>query len=77
MNFQCSVPLFFILRDDPFLRVAVGYTVSGAKLVEEVLAADAEVCFLCCCAVVEACVDYLFRVVSEMSIDSVRMSEAR
>jgi hypothetical protein len=69
--------LFFILRDDPFLRVAVRDAVSGAKLVEEVLAADAEVCFLCCCAVVEACVDYLFRVVSEMSIDSVRMSEDR
>jgi hypothetical protein len=67
--------LFFILRDDPFLRVAVRDAVSGAELVEEVLAADAEVCFLGCCAVVEACVDYLVRILSEMPIKCGGMGE--
>lgn len=59
MDFKASFPLFWCLRDDPFLRVAVGDAVFGAEVVELVPPADAELGFEGVGRVVKTCMDYL------------------
>lgn len=54
-----GLALGVVLRDDPFARVAVGYVVGGAKVVEHFFAADAEVGLEGGGAVVDAGVDDL------------------